>query len=195
MPINRLATVTVTNDERGSKWASVMSNIYYQQNMTKYKKYLKLQYCAWNKLDHGAAQQGQSLNPHYDAYCDDFDVFCSEEQKGTVWLAMGITAIVLGIFAWCGILRELCKDSKPIAITAMLLYSLLCIINVIVYAASSGGVSTCGHNACEFLNEIGTTGYYQCKSRMGLSLIFMMIAGVSGILSAIFTAIINYDDY
>mmetsp|Transcript_38513 Transcript_38513/g.34077 ORF Transcript_38513/g.34077 Transcript_38513/m.34077 type:complete len:172 (+) Transcript_38513:175-690(+) len=141
----------------------------------------------------------EGKNPHYNVYCDDYDVFCDEANKGKVWLGLGITSTVLGIFAWCGILRELRKDSKGITIISMLLYAILCIISVIVYATAGDGISTCGEDACEFINtddngQPNNLGF-DCDSSWGLSLVFMMIAGGFGLLSAIFTGLISYDDY
>eukprot|EP00484_Ammonia_sp_Unknown_P022396 CAMPEP_0197053766 /NCGR_PEP_ID=MMETSP1384-20130603/27933_1 /TAXON_ID=29189 /ORGANISM="Ammonia sp." /LENGTH=197 /DNA_ID=CAMNT_0042486707 /DNA_START=103 /DNA_END=697 /DNA_ORIENTATION=- len=131
-------------------------------------------------------------------YCDDFGMFCEEESKGKIWMAMTCTSVVLGLFAWCGILRELKKDSKAITIIALALYAIICIANVLIYVLKPhrNGVSICGEYACRFLNE-GTNeagGIYECSSTWGLSLIFVMIAGCFAILSAIFTAIITYDD-
>lgn len=76
----------------------------------------------------------------------------------------------------------------------MLLYSIICIVSVIVYATAGDGISTCGEGACGFINQLQQQDY-QCDSSWGLSLIFMMIAGGFGILSAIFTGLINYDTY
>lgn len=153
-----------------------------------------IQYCGWNELQHGATKGDEGKDPHYSTYCDDYDVFCDEANKGKIWLALGITSTVLGIFAWCGILRELRKDSKGITIISMLLYAILCIISVIVYATAGDGISTCGEDACQFINGDENLGF-NCDSSWGLSLIFMIIAGGFGILSAIFTGLINYDSY
>eukprot|EP00483_Globobulimina_turgida_P006122 UN06132 len=171
MPINRLATVTVTNHEKDTEWES---------------------YCAWNHLEHGATIAHKPEHSDYHNYCKEFTVFCEESKKGKIWLVMGVTAIFVGFFAWAGILRELRKDSKAITIIAMVLYSIICSVNVIVYLVQNGGTSQCAHNSCDFLNSIPDQ-HYHCTATWGLSLIFMLIAGVLAILSAIFTALISYD--
>ena len=73
----------------------------------------------------------------------------------------------------------------------------MCIVSVIVYATAGDGVSTCSEDACDFINEYDalTSLDFECDASWGLSLIFMMMAGGFGILSAIFTGLINYDSY
>eukprot|EP01083_Nonionella_stella_P293023 996565_1 len=87
LPINRLGTVTVNNNERTppTEWES---------------------YCGWNHLEHGATIHGVPSKPLYSKYCaTDAKVFCDESKKGKQWLAMGLTSIIVGLFAWVGILR------------------------------------------------------------------------------------------
>eukprot|EP01083_Nonionella_stella_P052756 139854_1 len=176
IPINRLTTVRVTNvpeiaGQESTEWES---------------------YCAWNNLEHGATIGGKPKHNTYATYCHETGLFCDASTKGKIWLGMSIAAAVLGVVCWIGILRELCKDSKLFTLIAMGLYSCVCIVNVIVYLVQGGGTSQCAEDVCDFLNEAQP---YNCQDSWGLSVIFMLIAGICGTLSAIFTALVNYDSY
>ena len=94
-------------------------------------------------MEHGAVKNDVGGNDSFSKYCDEYDLFCEGMSKGRIWLGLGITSTVLGIFAWFAILRELRKDSKPIAMSATILFSVICTLNVIVYLAADDGLSEC----------------------------------------------------
>ena len=142
-------------------------------------------------MHYGAAKIDENvMYSSYETYCNNYDVFCDEIDKGQTWFVMGLISIILLICTCIGIFIELCKDATFIRIITSLIMAASVIVsvgNIIIYAVTNDGIEMCANNACEYINHDSDTDVsFACDSSPGSSLIFVVFGACSTALTAFF---------
>eukprot|EP01084_Bolivina_argentea_P162209 282313_1 len=124
----------------------------------------------------------------YDEFCDEWSILCSMKSSVQIWIILGIFAIIIGILTlimisygckkeWANKNSKL-KYSKISGTLLMIIYLIVCIVNVVIYNSSS----TCYDDYCSKVSTIWDAEYYKCDFESdGISLFFMWFAMIMGI--------------